>query len=40
MLVTQKRKFQVTKRDLEMLASVVVARYLTAEALEWLHFAT
>ncbi len=40
MLVAQKRKFQVTKRDLDMLASIVVARYLTAEALEWLHWPT
>jgi hypothetical protein len=40
MLVTQRRKFQVTRRDLEMLASIVVARYLTAEALEWLHWPT
>jgi hypothetical protein len=39
-LITQKRPFQVTRRDLEMLASIVVARYLTAEALEWLHFPT
>ncbi|MBA3470398.1 MAG: replication-relaxation family protein [Herpetosiphonaceae bacterium] len=40
MAVTQRRKFQVTKRDLDMLASIVVARYLTAEALEWLHWPT
>lgn len=40
MPVTQKRKFQVTKRDPDMLASIVVARYLTAEMLEWLHWPT
>jgi hypothetical protein len=37
-LDTLRRKFQVTKRDLAMPASIVLARYLTAEALEWLHF--
>ena len=40
MVVAQKRTFQVTRRDLDMLASIVVARYLTAEALEWLHWPT
>lgn len=32
------KALMVTERDLEMLTSLGVARYLTAQALEWLHF--
>ena len=40
MPATFSRRFSLTTRDVEMLESIATARYITAEALEWLHFPT
>jgi hypothetical protein len=37
---TKTRRFYLTPRDVEMLASINIARYITPQALEWLHFPT
>jgi hypothetical protein len=40
MTATRTRRFYLTPRDVQMLASINVGRYMTAQGLEWLHWPT